>query len=112
MKASALFVKALEAEGGNYVFGIPGEETLDLLDSLKNSPIEVVLTRHEQSAGFMAATVGRLTGKAGVCLSTLGTGATHFVTPDAYAQLCGMPMVMITCQKPVKSSKQDHFQIV
>jgi acetolactate synthase-1/2/3 large subunit len=70
MEASDLFVKALEAEGVKYVFGIPGEETLDLLDSLKNSPIELVLTRHEQAAGFMAATVGRLTGQAGVCLST------------------------------------------
>jgi len=112
MKAADLFVKALEAEGVNYVFGIPGEETLDLLDSLKNSPIELVLTRHEQAAGFMAATVGRLTGKAGVCLSTLGPGATNFVTPAAYAQLGGMPMVMITGQKPIKSSKQGHFQIV
>ncbi len=112
MKASDLFVKALEAEGVNYVFGIPGEETLDLLDSLKNSPIDLVLTRHEQAAGFMAATVGRLTGKAGVCLSTLGPGATNFVTPAAYAQLGGMPMVMITGQKPIKSSKQGHFQIV
>src|ERR1700730_14367338 len=104
MKASDLFVKALEAEGVKYVFGIPGEETLDLLDSLKNSPIELVLTRHEQAAGFMAATVGRLTGKAGVCLSTLGPGATNLVTPAAYAQLGGMPMVMITGQKPIKSS--------
>ncbi len=112
MKASDLFVKALEAEGVQYVFGIPGEENLDLLESLRTSTIRLVLTRHEQGAGFMAATYGRLTGKAGVCLATLGPGATNFVTAAAYAQLGGMPMLMITGQKPVKLSKQGHFQIV
>lgn len=112
MKASDLFVRALEAEGVRYVFGIPGEENLDLLESLRTSTIELVLTRHEQAAGFMAATWGRLTGTAGVCLSTLGPGATNFVTAAAYAQLGGMPMLMITGQKPVKASKQGHFQIV
>ncbi len=112
MKASALFVKALEAENVQYVFGIPGEENLDLLESLRTSSIKLILTRHEQAAGFMAATYGRLTGKAGVCLSTLGPGATNFVTAAAYAQLGGMPMLMITGQKPVKMSKQGHFQIV
>ncbi|MEM7444271.1 MAG: acetolactate synthase large subunit, partial [Pseudomonadota bacterium] len=70
------------------------------------------LTRHEQGAGFMAATYGRLTGKAGVCLSTLGPGATNLVTAAAYAQLGAMPMVMITGQKPIKRSKQGRFQIV
>jgi acetolactate synthase-1/2/3 large subunit len=112
MKASDLFVKALEAEGVEYVFGIPGEENLDFLDSLANSSIKLVLTRHEQAAGFMAATYGRLTGKAGVCLSTLGPGATNLVTAAAYAQLGGMPMVMLTGQKPVKHSKQGQFQII
>ncbi|MBN8481408.1 MAG: acetolactate synthase large subunit [Xanthomonadales bacterium] len=112
MKASDLFVKALEAEGVEYVFGIPGEENLDLLESLRTSSIRLILTRHEQAAGFMAATYGRLTGKAGVCLATLGPGATNFVTSAAYAQLGGMPMLMITGQKPVKLSKQGHFQIV
>ena len=87
MKASDLFIKALEAEGVEYIFGIPGEENLDLLNSLKNSSIRLILTRHEQAAGFMAATYGRLTGKAGVCLSTLGPGATNLVTAAAYAQL-------------------------
>ena len=111
-KASDLFVAALEAEGVQYVFGIPGEENLDLLESLRTSSIELVLTRHEQGAGFMAATYGRLTGKAGVCLSTLGPGATNLVTPAAYAQLGAMPMLMITGQKPIKTSKQGHFQIV
>ncbi|MCG8651025.1 MAG: acetolactate synthase large subunit [Pirellulales bacterium] len=112
MKASELFMRALEAEGVEYVFGIPGEENLDFLDSLSRSNIELVLTRHEQAAGFMAATYGRLTGKVGVCLSTLGPGATNFVTAAAYAQLGGMPMLMITGQKPVKKSKQGQFQIV
>ncbi|MEN5116862.1 acetolactate synthase large subunit [Luteimonas sp. TWI662] len=111
-KASDLFVSALEAEGVTHVFGIPGEENLDLLESLRASTIELVLTRHEQAAGFMAATWGRLTGQAGVCLSTLGPGATNLVTPAAYAQLGAMPMLMITGQKPIRTSKQGHFQIV
>lgn len=112
MKASDLFVKALEAEGVEYVFGIPGEENLDLLESLRKSSIKLVLTRHEQAAGFMAATYGRLTGKTGVCLSTLGPGATNLVTAAAYAQLGAMPMLMITGQKPIKTSKQGRFQVI
>jgi acetolactate synthase I/II/III large subunit len=112
MKASDLFVKAMEAENVEYVFGIPGEENLDLLESLRTSSIKLILTRHEQGAGFMAATYGRLTGKPGVCLATLGPGATNFVTAAAYAQLGAMPMLMLTGQKPVKHSKQGHFQIV
>ena len=112
MKASDLFIKALEAEGVEFIFGIPGEENLDMLNSLKESSIRLILTRHEQAAGFMAATYGRLTGKAGVCLSTLGPGATNLVTAAAYAQLGAMPMLMITGQKPIKTSKQGQFQIV
>ncbi len=112
MKASDLFVRALEAEGVEYIFGIPGEENLDLLNSMRDSKIKLILTRHEQAAGFMATTYGRLTGRAGVCLSTLGPGATNLVTAAAYAQLGAMPMMMITGQKPIKSSKQGHFQIV
>ena len=112
MKASDLFVKALEEEGVEYIFGIPGEENLDLLNSLKNSSIKLILTRHEQAAGFMAATYGRLTGNSGVSLSTLGPGATNLVTAAAYSQLAAMPMVMITGQKPVKHSKQGKFQIL
>ena len=112
-KASDLFIKALEEEGVEYIFGIPGEENLDFLDSLSRSKkIRLILTRHEQAAGFMAATYGRFTGKTGVCLSTLGPGATNFVTSAAYAQLGGMPMMMITGQKPVKHSKQGRFQII
>ncbi|MCW8128045.1 acetolactate synthase large subunit [Microbulbifer halophilus] len=112
MKASDLFVRALEAEGVEYVFAIPGEENLDLLESLRGSRINLVVTRHEQAAGFMAATYGRLTGRSGVCLSTLGPGATNLVTAAAYAQLGAMPMVMVTGQKPIKSSKQGQFQII
>ncbi len=112
MKASDLFVKALEKEGVKYIFGIPGEENLDFLNSLRNSKIKLILTRHEQGAGFMAATHGRLTGKVGVCLATLGPGATNFVTAAAYAQLGAMPIMMITGQKPIRKSKQGQFQIV
>jgi acetolactate synthase-1/2/3 large subunit len=112
MKASDLFIKALENEGVEYIFGIPGEENLDFLDSLKNSNIRLILTRHEQGAAFMAATYGRMTGKTGVCLATLGPGATNFVTCAAYAQLGAMPMLMITGQKPINSSKQGRFQIL
>ena len=113
IKASDLLVKALESEGVTMVFGIPGEENLDFLDSLSRSDrIRLILTRHEQAAGFMAATYGRFTGKAGICLSTLGPGATNFTTPAAYATLGGMPMMMITGQKPVKRSKQGRFQIL
>ncbi|WP_312799689.1 acetolactate synthase large subunit [Pseudomonas sp.] len=112
-KASDLIVRCLENEGVEYIFGIPGEENLDLLDSLsRSSQIKLILTRHEQSAGFMAATYGRLTGKTGVCLSTLGPGATNLVTAGAYAYLGGMPMMMITGQKPIKKSKQGRFQII
>ena len=112
MKASDLFVRALEAEGVQYIFAIPGEENLDMLESLRNSSIQLILVRHEQAGGFMAATYGRLTGKTGVCMATLGPGATNFVTAAAYAQLGAMPMLMITGQKPVKSSKQGQFQII
>ncbi len=112
MKASDLFVKALENEGVEYIFGIPGEENLDFLDSVRRSKIKFILTRHEQAAAFMAATYGRLTGRAGVCLATLGPGATNLVTAIAYAQLGGMPMVVITGQKPIKESLQGKFQIL
>ena len=112
MKASDLFIKAMENEGVEYIFGIPGEENLDFLDSLRDSSIKLVLTRHEQAAAFMAATYGRLTGRPGVCLSTLGPGATNLVTGAAYAQLGAMPLVMITGQKPIRSSKQGRFQII
>ncbi len=112
MTASELFVRSLEAEGVKYIFGVPGEENLHFLEALRTSSITLITTRHEQSAGFMAATFGRLTGKTGVALSTLGPGATNFVTAAAYAQLGGMPMLMITGQKGIWKSKQGAFQIV
>ncbi len=112
MKAAELFVKALEAEGVEYIFAVPGEENLDLLEALRKSGIRVIVTRHEQGAGFMAATYGRLTGRAGVCLATLGPGATNLVTTAAHAQLGAMPMVMITGQKPIKAGKQGAFQML
>ena len=101
MKGSDLLIKCLEDEGVEYIFGIPGEENLDLLESLRTSKIELVLTRHEQGAGFMAAAYARLTGKTGVCLATLGPGATNFTTCSAYALLGGMPVLFITGQKPI-----------
>lgn len=110
--ASDIFVEALEAEGVKYIFGVPGEENLAFLDSIRRSKIKFITTRHEQAAGFMAATVGRLTGNPGVCLSTLGPGATNLVTAVAYAQLGAMPALFITGQKPIRSSKQGHFQII
>lgn len=112
IKTSDLLVKALEEEGVRYLFGVPGEENLDFLEALRTSSIALVLTRHEQAAAFMAATYGRLTGRAGVCLATLGPGAANLVTGAAYAQLGAMPMVMITGQKPITRSKQGRFQIV
>ncbi len=112
MNASDLFVQALENEGVEYIYGVPGEENLDFLEALRKSKIKLILTRHEQGAAFMAATYGRLTGKTGVCIATLGPGATNFVTGAAYAQLGAFPMMMITGQKPIKHSKQGQFQIV
>jgi acetolactate synthase I/II/III large subunit len=111
-KGSDLLVAALENEGVDRIFGVPGEENLDFVESLRNSKIELVLTRHEQAAAFMAATYGRLTGKPGVCVSTLGPGALNLSTGAAYAHLGAMPMIMITGQKPIMSSRQARFQIV
>src|SRR6186713_903723 len=111
-KGSDLLVTALQNEGVERIYGIPGEENLDFVESLRASKIELVLTRHEQAAAFMAATHGRLTGKPGVCLSTLGPGALNLSTGAAYAHLGAMPMILITGQKPILSSQQARFQIV
>ncbi|MET0285648.1 MAG: acetolactate synthase large subunit [Polyangiales bacterium] len=111
-KGSDLLVQALENEGVERIFAVPGEENLDVLESLRTSTIELVVMRHEQPAAFMAATYGRLTGKPGVVLTTLGPGATNLTTGAAYAQLGGMPMVMITGQKPILSAPQAQFQII
>ena len=112
MKGSDLFVAALVNEGVDRIFGIPGEENLDVVESIRRSPIQLILTRHEQAAAFMAATYGRLTGKPGVCITTLGPGALNLTTGAAYALLGAMPMIMITGQKAIRSSRQARFQIV
>src|SRR4051794_27434283 len=111
-KGSDLLVAALEREGVDRIFGVPGEENLDTVESLRASSIQLVLTRHEQGAAFMAATHGRLTGRPGVCIATLGPGALNFSTGAGYAHLAAMPMVMITGQKAIMTAKQARFQIV
>lgn len=111
-KASDVLVRALEAEGVERIFGVPGEENLDLLESLRRSSISLILVRHEQAAAFMAAAHGRLTGTPGVCLSTLGPGATNLLTGVAYAHLGGMPLVCLTGQKPIGPRDQGAFQII
>ena len=112
MNGAELLVSALENEGVQQIFGIPGEENLAFVDALRRSSIKLMVTRHEQAAAFMAATHGRLTGKAGVCLTTLGPGALNLTTGAAYALLGAMPMVMITGQKGILSRKQAGFQLV
>lgn len=98
LNTAEMMVKCLEAEGVEYIFGIPGEENLALMDALKKSSIKFITTRHEQGAAFMADMYGRLTGKAGICLATLGPGATNLFTGVADAQGDGAPMVAITGQ--------------
>jgi acetolactate synthase-1/2/3 large subunit len=112
MKGAELLVAALENEGVTQIFGVPGEENLDVVEALRRSSIKLVLTRHEQAAAFMAATHGRLTGRPGVCLATLGPGALNLTTGAAYALLGAMPMIMITGQKGVLSHRQARFQLV
>ena len=111
-KGSDFLVAALENEGVDRIFGVPGEENLDVVESLRSSSIKLILTRHEQGAAFMAATYGRLTGKPGVCITTLGPGALNLTTGAAYALLGAMPMMMLTGQKGIMSSRQARFQIV
>lgn len=112
MNGAELLVSALENEGVQQIFGVPGEENLDFVEALRRSSIKLVVTRHEQAAAFMAATHGRLTGRAGVCLSTLGPGALNLTTGAAYALLGAMPMIMVTGQKGILSRKQAAFQVV
>lgn len=113
MNTAQSLIAALENEGIRYIFGVPGEENLDILEAIRTSKnIEFIVTRHEQAAGFMAATIGRMSGTPAVALSTLGPGATNLVTAAAYAQLGAMPLLMITGQKPIKHSKQGAFQII
>src|SRR5438067_8586394 len=109
-KASEVFVECLEAEGVRYVFGIPGEETLDLSESLADSSIQFVPVRHEQGGGFMADAYGRLTGRAGVCLGTLGPGATNLVTGLADAFLDRAPLVALTGQTDLSEMHKESHQ--
>jgi acetolactate synthase-1/2/3 large subunit len=112
MKTSDLLIKCLENEDVKFVFGIPGEETLDFMDSISKSSIRFILTRHEQAAAFMADAYGRLTGKAGVCLSTLGPGATNLLTGIADAFLDRAPLVAITGQADLKRIHKESHQYV
>jgi acetolactate synthase I/II/III large subunit len=112
MKASELFVQCLEAEGVRYVFGIPGEETLDLNEALDGSRIEFVPVRHEQGGAYMADMYGRLTRSAGVCLGTLGPGATNLVTGVADALLDRSPMVVLTGQGDLERMHKESHQYI
>src|SRR5436190_22978650 len=111
-RASAVFVGCLEAEGVKYVFGIPGEETLDLNESLAKSSVSFVPVRHEQGGAYMADMVGRLTGRAGVCLGTLGPGALNLVTAVADANLDHAPVVALTGQRAVEWMHKESHQVV
>ncbi|MDA8390069.1 MAG: acetolactate synthase large subunit [Gammaproteobacteria bacterium] len=109
MNAAQLLVRCLESEGVEYVFGIPGEENLAIVDALLDSPIRFITTRHEQGAAFMADVYGRLTGRAGVCLSTLGPGATNLVTGVADANMDRAPLVAIAGQaSTMRLHKESH----
>jgi len=112
MRGSGLLVKCLEDEGVTRIFGIPGEENLDLMDSLIDSNIEFVLTKHEESAAFMAEISARLSGKPGVCLSTLGPGATNLVTGIADAYLCYTPVVALTGQVRTERAHPPEKQYI
>jgi len=112
MKASELFVKCLEKENVKYVFGVPGEEIIDLMDSLEKSKIKFIATRHEEGAAFMANVYGRFTGEPGVCIATLGPGATNLVTGVADAHLDKAPLVAITGQVGLTRMYKDSHQYV
>ena len=112
MKASDLFIRCLENEGVEYIFGIPGEENLDVMDSMIGSKIKFITTRHEQGAAFMADVYGRLTGKAGVCLATLGPGATNLVTGFADANMDRAPIVGIAGQGATTRMHKESHQVL
>ena len=112
MKAAELFVKCLENEGVEYIFGVPGEENLDVMDALLNSPIQFVTTRHEQGAAFMADVYGRLTGRPGVCLATLGPGATNLMTGVADANMDHAPVVAIAGQADTERLHKESHQVL
>lgn len=110
MKAAELLVRCLENEGVQYIFGLPGEENIDILDTLLSSPVQFISTRHEQAAAFMADVYGRLTGRAGVCLATLGPGATNLITGVADANMDRSPMVAISGQSTTNRKHKETHQ--
>ncbi|MEO5656495.1 MAG: acetolactate synthase large subunit [Nitrospiria bacterium] len=112
MTAAELFVRCLEAEGVEIIFGLPGEENMDLLDALSRSSIRFIATRHEQGAAFMADVYGRLTGRAGVCLATLGPGATNLATGIGDANLDHAPLIAITGQAGLERVHKESHQYV
>jgi acetolactate synthase-1/2/3 large subunit len=112
MKAAELFIKCLENEGVEYIFGIPGEETLALMDALLDSSIQFVTTRHEQGAAFMADVYGRVTWRAGVCMSTLGPGATNLITGVADANMDHAPLVAIAGQADTNRLHKESHQVL
>jgi acetolactate synthase-1/2/3 large subunit len=112
MTAAELLVECLENEGVEYIFGVPGEENIDVMDALLSSSIKFVTTRHEQGAAFMADVYGRLTGKAGVCLATLGPGATNLITGVADANMDRAPLVAIAGQGATTRLHKESHQIL
>ncbi len=112
MKAAELFVRCLENEGVEYIFGIPGEENLDMMDALLSSRIQFISTRHEQGAAFMADVYGRLTGRAGVCMATLGPGATNLITGVADANMDHAPLVAIAGQADTHRLHKESHQVL
>ncbi len=112
MKAAELFIQCLENEGVKYIFGIPGEENLDVMDALLDSRIQFITTRHEQGAAFMADVYGRLTGEAGVCLATLGPGATNLITGVADANMDHAPLVAIAGQASTNRLHKESHQVL
>ena len=112
MKASDLFIKCLEEEGIEYIFGVPGEENADIMMSLEDSPIRFVLTRHEQGAAFMAEIYGRLTGNPAGCLGTLGPGATNLITGVADSNMDRSPMLVLTGQGSTDRLHKESHQIM
>jgi acetolactate synthase-1/2/3 large subunit len=112
MKASELFIRSLENEGVEYIFGIPGEENLDVMDALLDSKIQFITTRHEQGAAFMADVYGRLTGRAGVCLATLGPGATNLITGVADANMDSAPLIAIAGQAGTNRLHKESHQVL
>ncbi|MGM0412380.1 MAG: acetolactate synthase large subunit [Pseudomonadota bacterium] len=112
MKTAELFVRCLEREGVEYIFGLPGEENLDVMDALVDSDIRFITVRHEQGAAFMADVYGRLTGRAGVCLATLGPGATNLITGVADANMDHAPLVAIAGQASTNRLHKESHQVL